>query len=162
DAGHRLLDYFDEHYYPQADGVALSTAGDKATQALRLRSTRSLWDPTYKDESWISDMAPGGLAVDLIPRMQTWVNANDPGTKLAISEYKWGGLESMNGALAEADVLGIFARENVALACLWGAPAAGAPGEFAFRMLRNYDGAGGAFGNAWVLSASTDQDKVAV
>ena len=40
--GVRLLDYFDEHYYPQANQVALNPAGDAATQALRLRTTRSL------------------------------------------------------------------------------------------------------------------------
>jgi hypothetical protein len=43
-AGRRLLDYFDEHYYPQS-GVALRDAGDASMRALRLRSTRSLWDP---------------------------------------------------------------------------------------------------------------------
>ena len=161
-AGVRLLDVFDEHYYPQAAGIALSPAGGAATQALRLRSTRSLWDPTYKDESWISDLAPGGVAVDLIPRLRAWIDANDPGTKLAISEYNFGGLESINGALAQADVLGIFARERVDLAALWGAPAAGSPGEFAFRMFRNYDGAGGTFGDTWVRSTSGDQSKLAV
>ncbi|MGZ4663801.1 MAG: glycoside hydrolase family 44 protein [Frankiaceae bacterium] len=51
--GQRLLDYFDEHYYPQAPGVALGPAGAAATQARRLRSTRSSWDPTHTDESWI-------------------------------------------------------------------------------------------------------------
>ena len=52
--GVRILDYLDLHYYPQASGVALATAGTATTQALRLRSTRSLWDPNYTDESWIN------------------------------------------------------------------------------------------------------------
>ena len=39
--GERLLDYFDEHYYPQESGVSLSSAGNASVQALRLRSTRS-------------------------------------------------------------------------------------------------------------------------
>ena len=47
----RILDYLDLHYYPQAGGVALQPAGDAATQVLRLRATRSLWDPSYTDES---------------------------------------------------------------------------------------------------------------
>ena len=46
-----------------------------------------------------------------------------PGTKLAITEYNWGGTESLNGALAEADVLGIFGREGVGLATMWDPPA---------------------------------------
>jgi hypothetical protein len=103
----RILDYLDMHYYPQAQGVALSDAGDAATQARRLRSTRSLWDPTYADESWIAGVAEGPY-VRLIPRMQEWVNAYYPGTKLAITEYNWGALDHINGALAQADVLGIF------------------------------------------------------
>ncbi len=160
--GKRLLDVFDEHYYPQADGVALSGAGNATTQALRLRTTRSLWDPTYKDESWISDLAPGGVAVQLVPRMHGWIDAHYPGTKLGISEYNFGGLESINGALTQADVLGIFARERVDMAELWAGPTAGSPGEFAFRLFRNYDGAGAKFGDRWVRSVSADQSKLAV
>jgi len=106
----RLLDYLDLHYYPQASGVALSSAGDATKQALRLRSTRSLWDPSYVDESWIADTTFGGSAVRLIPRMRDWVNVNYPGTRLAITEYNWGALDHINGALAQADVLGIFGR----------------------------------------------------
>ncbi|MGO9614346.1 MAG: glycoside hydrolase family 44 protein [Dissulfurispiraceae bacterium] len=152
----RILDYLDLHYYPQANGVALSSAGDSSTQALRLRSTRSLWDPTYTDESWIN------TAVFLIPRMHDWVDANYPGTKLSISEYNWGGLESINGALAQADVLGIFGREGLDLATLWDPPTETQPGSFAFRMYRNYDAAGHGFGDVSVQAASADQSMLAV
>lgn len=158
----RLLDYLDLHYYPQAAGVALATAGNAATQALRLRSTRSLWDPGYADESWIGSAGPDGGIVRLLPRMREWVNQNYPGTKLAISEYNWGGLESINGALAQADVLGIFGREGLDLATLWDPPAADQPGALAFRLYRNYDGAGSQFGDVGVQATSSDQGKVAV
>jgi len=126
--GRRILDYLDLHYYPQAGGVALSSEGGASTQALRLRSTRSLWDASYIDESWISDTAPGGEAVRLIPRMRDWVNSYYPGTKLAITEYNWGGLESINGALAQADALGIFGREGLDMATLWAPPSSIQPG----------------------------------
>jgi hypothetical protein len=159
--GQRLLDYFDEHYYPQANGVALNSAGDAARQALRLRSTRSLWDPTYTDESWIGTDV-GAPPIQLIPRFRSWINADYPGTKLAITEYNFGGLESMNGALAQADALGIFAREGLDLATLWGPPRADQPGAYAFRMYRNYDGHGGSFGDTWARATSADQDKVAI
>lgn len=152
--GARLLDYLDLHYYPQASGVTLQPAGDTATQALRLRSTRSLWDPAYNDESWISTTEPGGVTVELIPRMRRWVDANYPGTKLAITEYNWGGLESLNGALAQAEVLGIFGREGVDLATIWAPPGPSEPGAFAFRLYRNYDGAGGRFGATSVRAVS--------
>ena len=160
--GVRLLDYLDLHYYPQAGGVALSPGGNATTQALRLRSTRSLWDPSYIDESWISDMEPGGVAVRLIPRMKEWVTANYPGTKLAITEYNWGALDHINGALAQADVLGIFGRDGLDLATLWGPPTLDQPGAFAFRIYRNYDGAGSGFGSTSVQATSGDQGSLAV
>jgi hypothetical protein len=160
--GVRILDYLDLHYYPAANGVALSPAGNAATRALRLRSTRSLWDPSYIDESWISQTVEGGVAVRLIPRMKAWVAANYPGTKLAVSEYNWGALDNINGALAQADVLGIFGREGLDLATLWGPPASTDPGAFAFRMYRNYDGAGSGFGDVSTSAVSADQGVLSV
>jgi hypothetical protein len=159
--GTRLLDYFDEHFYPQESGVALSPAGDAGTQALRLRSTRALWDPTYVDESWISD-ANGGTPLAWIRTMRAWVRQYYPGTKTAISEYNWGALDSMNGALAQADVLGIFGRERLDLATLWGPTQATDPWAYAFRMYRNYDGHGGQFGNTAVRAVSSDQGRLAL
>ncbi|HYD49597.1 MAG TPA: hypothetical protein VEB21_14675, partial [Terriglobales bacterium] len=126
------------------------------TQALRLRSTRSLWDPSYVDESWI------GEAVRLIPRMRAWVDTHYPGTKLAVTEYNWGALEHINGALAQADVLGIFGREGLDLATLWDPPTAAEPGAFAFRMFRNFDGQGAQFGDASIAATSADQGQLAI
>jgi hypothetical protein len=160
--GVRLVDYLDLHYYPQANGVALSDAGNSATQALRLRSTRSLWDPTYVDESWINSMGWEGGIVKLIPRMKQWVTANYAGTKLAITEYNWGALDHINGAVTQADVLGIFGREGLDLATLWGPPDAAEPGAYAFRMYRNYDGQHHTFGDVSVRATSADQSKVAI
>lgn len=159
----RILDYLDEHYYPAANGVALSPAGSPDVQALRLRSTRSLWDPTYVDESWIAQTAQPPPAVQLIPRMKQWVTKNYPGTKLAITEYNWGALDDINGALAQADVLGIFGREGLDLATLWDPPnSATAPGIFAFRMYRNVDGQGSAFGETGIRALSNDQGRLAI
>lgn len=154
--GVRILDYVDVHLYPQQDGVALGSAGSAATQAMRLRSTRQLWDPTYTDESWIDE------PVRLIPRMKDWVTSRYPGTLTAVTEYNWGGHEHINGALAQADVLGIFGREGLDLACLWGPPAVDQPCAFAFRMYRNYDGLGGKFGDVSISSTSTDQSRLAI
>ena len=155
--GVRILDYFDVHIYPQTGTVGSADLGSAAVQAQRLRSTRQLWDPTYIQEDWINQ------PVYLIPRMQQWVANDYPGTKLAISEYNWGALGYLNGALAQADLLGIFGREGLDLATLWGPPNdTNAPGIFTFRMYRNYDGLGSTFGNTSIQSASTDQDKLAI
>jgi hypothetical protein len=161
--GVRILDYLDLHYYPEASGVARRPATGTANEALRLRTTRSLWDPTYVDESWIAE------PVRLIPRMRDWVAQNYPGTKLAITEYNFGALDHINGALAQADALGIFGREGVDLATLWWyhdehqptfEPSH--PGAFAFRLYRNYDGAGNGFGETSVQASSTDQARLAI
>ncbi|MET9697817.1 glycoside hydrolase family 44 protein [Streptomyces sp. NPDC006529] len=153
--GRRILDYFDEHIYPQQSGVS-GSADDAATQALRLRSTRQLWDPSYVDESWINQ------PIQFVPRMRSLVDQNYPGTKLAISEYNWGALDHIDGGLAQADVLGIFGRQGLDLATLWSPPKATDPGAYAFRMFLNYDGQGGAFGDTSVKAASADQDKLSV
>jgi hypothetical protein len=107
--GTRLLDYYDEHYYP-----AIDSGTDTAANALRLRSTRSLWDPTYVDESWIGPKGVNAPPLQVIRTMKSWVAQYYPGTKVAITEYNWGALDNINGALAEADVLGIFGREGLA------------------------------------------------
>lgn len=154
--GQRLLDYLDLHYYPQAVGIAFSEAGDESQQALRLRTTRSLWDRAYVDESWIAE------PVFLIPRMHDWVNEFYPGTKLAITEYNWGGLEHINGAVTQAEVLGIFAREQLDLAAIWAPPKSDEPGMYAFRMYRNYDGQKSKFGDTYVAAESSQDDVLSV
>ena len=151
----RLLDYADVHMYPQGNNV-FSSATDPTTSALRLRSTRALWDPTYKDESWINDN------VDLIPRLHDWINTYYPGTKTAISEYNFGALGSINGALAEADALGIFGREGLDLATLWDPPTASQPGAYAFRIYRNYDGNRSKFGETSITALSADSGQLSV
>jgi len=153
--GVRLLDYFDNHWYPQEANVD-TEADDPATQALRLRSTRMLWDPHYVDQSWINQ------PVMAIPRMKQLVAQNYPGTKVAITEYNFGALDKIDGGLAEADVLGIFGREGLDLATLWGPPAFSDPGAFAFRMYLDYDGRGSAFGDTSVRAVSSAQTTLAI
>ncbi|MFG3437145.1 glycoside hydrolase family 44 protein [Nonomuraea sp. NPDC047897] len=154
--GTRILDYFDIHIYPQQAGVHDDEAGDAATQERRLRSTRQLWDPAYVDESWINQ------PVRMIPRMRELVARHYPGTKVAMTEYSWGAYGHINGALAQADILGIFGREKLDLATLWTAPKTDEPVAHAFRMYRDYDGKGGAFGESAVRATSADQGKLAV
>ena len=161
----RILDYFDFHFYPEVDGVSIanSPAGDDLTKAARLRSTRALWDPTYITEDWMGTYFPTTYGTPMLVRnMRAWVKQYYPGTKTAITEYNWGGLEDINGALAQADVLGIFGREGLDLATLWGPPTADQPGAFAFTMYRNYDGHGSQFGDISISSQSADQSQLGI
>lgn len=145
--GQRHLDVLDVHFYPQGD--VFNDQIDPQTAAHRLRSTRALWDKNYVDESWIDQ------PIYFIPRMQKLIDKYYPGTKLGISEWNWGADNDMSGALAIADVLGIFSRENVYFAAYWRNPPAGSPGFFAFKMYTNYDGQGGQFSGDSVLTETT-------
>lgn len=149
--GKRMLDYFDEHYYPQFSNP---------TQ--QLAATRTLWDTTYKDGDWVEeDVFHAPLA--LVPRFQSWVNEYYPGTKVSFSEYSIdSGNKLITDALAEADLLGVFGREEVALANMWNPPATTDPIAFAFRLYRNYDGKGSEFGNTSVASTSSNQNDLSI
>ncbi len=138
--GSRSVDLLDVHYYPQAQGV-YSNAADPDTQARRIRSVRSLFDPSYQDESWI------GTNVMLIPRLRQWIAQSYPGTGLAITEYSFGGEKTASGAVAEAEALGVLGREGVDLAAYWTYPPPDSPAGAAFRLYRNYDGHGATFGD---------------
>ncbi len=171
----RLLDYLDLHTYFAADNLAFSTGGDTAAQKTRLDSTRALWDPTYTDPNfaqpnYFTDANyTAGCTLPLqapqaIRMMKQWVANDYPGTKLAITEYNWGGQEHINGALAQADILGIFGREGLDIGTLWGAPdpVKQVPGVVAFEVFRNYDGKNAAFGDMAISSDSADQGKLSV
>lgn len=164
--GVRLLDYLDQHAYLAPSSVAFASAGSAANQTLRLDSTRVMWDPTYivTGDYWIRDIDNNGapIAPQFIPRLRDMVAQNYPGTRITLTEYNWGALDDINGALAQADLLGIFGREGLDAATLWGPPKPTDPGAFAFQMYRNYDGIGGAFGETSVQASSADQGKLAV
>jgi hypothetical protein len=181
--GVRLLDYLDLHtyfaaQYPTGSGnsVAFTTAGDTAEQQARLNSTRVFWDPSYTDASGQFPQPnystnPGSLsctvpqqAPQLIPMMKSWVNDPTygyPKTKLAIDEYDWGGLEAINGAVAQADILGIFGREGLDLGAFWpyDNPSKQIPGMMAFAIYRNYDGNKSMFGDTALASTSTNSSS---
>jgi hypothetical protein len=154
DAGKRLLDLVDVHVYPQGQGVFSAASNSPATRALRLRSTRSLWDSRYRDESWIK--AP----VMLIPRLRAWADEEFPGTKLCLGEYNWGGDDDPSGAVAQAEILGIFAREQLDYAYFW----AGLKGvqRFAFQLYRNPDGRHLGFGESYLACRSEAPESVSV
>jgi hypothetical protein len=147
----RILDYFDEHYY-----------GGGSTDAAELASTRALWDPTFNSGSWVEQYYFDGPMM-LLPRFQNWIQTYYPGTKLSISEYGFSsGTNPLVDALTEADVLGIYGRQSLDFANLWTVPKPTDPVAFSFRLYRNYDGAGGQFGNTSVNSNSTDQGQLSV
>ena len=157
-AGKRLIDAVDLHWYPEARGGNVRISEDDSSPAVaaaRVQAPRSLWDPAYTEDSWITrDWLH--QPIRLIPRVLAKIAKNYPGTKLALAEYYYGGGDHISGALAEADALGIFGREGVFAAAMW--HCGKTDDRFihaAFAMYRNYDGKGGIFGQS-SLGAQTD------
>lgn len=161
--GARAIDVLDLHYYPQGANVALSDDDTPDTAARRLRSLKELHDATWVSESWISDLGDGPYHYDkpnLIPRARAWIDQYCPGTKLAITEYNWGNDGTASGAVAQAELFGIFAREGVDVATRWVAPVEGSRVERAFLLFLDYDGAGARVQGSSVAATSADRDRI--
>ena len=148
--GKRLLHMFDFHWYPEATGggkrISIGDGQNVVTDVVveaRVQAPRSLWDPSYVENSWIAQKS-GDQPIQLIPRMQKIIEENYPGTRLAILEYNYGAGHHFSGGLATADVLGIFGRYGVA-ACLWTVREDNEFEKAAFRLYLNYDGEGSKF-----------------
>lgn len=172
-SGRRLLDVLDVHHYP-----AIGTRGgeitndyaaqDSATIWARVNAPRTLWDPTFNENTWVSGVTNG--PVRLLRRLNAQIAQHYPGTKLAVTEYYFGRGGDISGGIAEADALGVFGREGVFAATLW--PQAGLYAQpwagdgtkayayafAAFRMFRNYDGAGGKFGDTGLKATTTNAE----
>lgn len=151
--GKRLLDYFTLHCYPQ-EGAVSSSDASSATALLRNQSTRQFWDTNFVDPSWINSI------IMLIPRMKNWASTYYPGTKIGVTEYNWGAEANINGATAQADILGIFGREELDLATRWTTPSTGTPAYNAMKMYRNYDGSKSTFGDTSVSATGPNPDNV--
>jgi len=163
--GHRLVDVLDVHWYPEArggcamnpmDGCRITEENtDAGVVAAREQAPRSLWDPTYTENSWIAQFSTNG-PIRLLPRLQEKITANYPGTRLAITEYNYGGANHISGAIAQADVLGIFGREALFAATLWRLAGNNDFIYGGFEMFRNYDGAHGSFGDTSIRATNSD------
>lgn len=161
--GKRLVDVFDFHWYPEAQGGKVRVSEDDASPAVaaaRVQAPRSLWDPAYKESSWIANSAG---VIRLLPRLREKIDKFYPGTKLAMTEYYYGGGEHISGAIAQADVLGILGREGVFAAALWHL---GRTNDrfihAAFAMFRNYDGKDGAFGDTGLAVTGGDPSRASL
>jgi hypothetical protein len=161
--GRRLLDVLDVHWYPEAQGDHRITDPNATTPAdvvARLQAPRTLWDPTYIEDSWIGQWRQDFIPI--LPRLAETIEQHYPGTGLAVTEYNYGGGHTVSGGLAQADVLGAFGRHGVRIATLWGIQPSDSYAAAAFRLFRDYDGAGGVFGDTSVPADSDDRDNMSI
>jgi len=152
--GVRLIDILDFHFYAQVNNRAGS---DARTMEDRVQETRIYWDPIYKDPSWIG--AETAHIIQVIPLLKEWIAECNPGMLTSIGEYSMDGGDNISGGVAEAELLGIFAREGLDMAFLWGEPTPNSSIHFGFAMLRNPDGKFTSFGDRYLpakVDAPTD------
>jgi len=153
--GHRLLDVYDVHYYSIAQGldhngnleIVDGGNNDTGVAIARMEAPRTLWDSTYVENSWIgASYSP----VAYIAGIQHNINLYNPGTKIAFTEYGFGGEGHISGGIALADMLGTAGRFGVYWTSVWG------PVDSfftaAFKIYRNYDGNNSVFGNTHVYA----------
>lgn len=161
-----LVNYLDLHWYPEAtDPAGTRITGTDVTPAeviAREQAPRSLWDPTYVEDSWITKYSTGGKPIELIPRVDGQIAANDRGAGLALTEWNYGGGQSISGAVASADVLGIFGRYGVNAAAWWPLNPDESYSLAAFAAFRNYDGHGSAFGDTEVSASTSDRVNTSI
>ncbi len=141
EAGVRLLDVLDIHYYSESARVGVED---------RLQSVRTLYEKGFVENSWIGQWCQEN--VPILPTIQKSIDTYYPGTKLAITEYNFGG-EDLSGTIAQAEALGCYADAGVYMASIWG----GNPFQFAgINLYTNYDGSGSAFGDMLVPTTTDD------
>lgn len=139
--GTRLLDVLDIHYYSES---ARNGAED------RLQSVRTLYEEGFSENSWIGQWCMEN--VPILPTVQASIDKYYPGTKLAISEYNFGGVD-LSGTIAQAEALGCYADAGVYLATLW----SGNPYILSgIKLYTNYDGSGSSFGNMLLPTVTDD------
>ena len=157
--GQRLVDVLDLHWYSEVKAAGTSILGAATTPeiaAARVQAPRSLWDPGYAETSWISQDARVG-AIRLLPRLREKVAAHYPGTRLALTEWFYGGGDHVSGAIAHADALGIFGREDLFAATLWNTHDDQTRYlDAAFLAFCDFDGQGGRFGETSVRATTSD------
>lgn len=152
-AGVRLLDAFDVHWYTE-DPKERTWTGEEASWA-----ARTLHDADYVEDTWVGKHF--GRFLPLLPKIQASIAQWYPGTRIAVSEYDWPQTDTVHGGLNQVDALGAFGRHNVYFAAYhhrtWEKPDRYVGS--AFSLLRNYDGAGGAFGDvALPVTLAGDHD----
>ena len=157
--GKRLIDVLGIHWYPEDkgdtrinDGSIMNGGTAKDIEA-RLQAPRSLWDTTYLENSWVTGMT-GNKPVAILGRTLKSIDTAWAGTRLAVTEYNYGGEHHWSGALAQADVLGVFGKYDLEAANLH--TTFSGPIAAAFRLYRNFDGKGNGFGDTYVAAESPD------
>ena len=161
----RLVDVLDLHYYSEVRLNSRSNITDPVQIQKVVQSPRSLWDPDYSEDSWIDGWIDGdngvwaGENIQMIPRLKGIIEENNPGTKIAFTEYNFYGGDTIAGGIAQADALGIFGREGIFAANIWYMVTPHPYIYGAFYCYLDYDGNGSGFGDMALQIENSDHVK---
>lgn len=168
--GKRLVDVLAIHWYPEdkdkvngnrivdLDGKGYDLTTPEMITA-RLRAPRELWDYRVTPNSGAQPGTMSATSLPLLPRLKKSVEDYYPGTKIGFTEFKYDAEDHFSGGLALVDVLGVFGREGVYMACKWD-PLDKKYALAAYNLYRNYDGKGGTFGETSVQAITTHNDTI--
>lgn len=163
ETGVRLFDVLDVHFYTEAKGECGERSCNhydrEGCVLARLNSIRTLWDESYREDSWIASSSSGQKFIPILPSINESIEKYHPGTKLAITEYNFHGGDDICGTIVEADALGVFAQNGVYFATLFSGSDNVAFTLAAIDLYTNYDGKGNGFGDTLVSCASDDIDR---
>ncbi len=170
--GKPLVDVYDFHWYAQEYDVnglqsidMTSTTLTDAQVQLIVQSPRNLWDPTFTDytnsKPWIFQRL-GHTPINILGRLQSKIDAEFPGMKMAITEYENGGYNHIAGTIAQADNLGVFGAQGVFAATFWPPVGTYSYAMAGFRAFRDFDGAGANFGDTSLQATSSNVQNVMV
>jgi hypothetical protein len=172
--GKPLVDVYDFHWYPEeydSTGTrSINLNGTTLTAAqvqLIVQSPRVLWDLTFNDAAngnsnpWIYQEL-GNAPINLLGRLQTKIDAENPGMKISITEYEGGGWNHIAGTITEADYLGIFGEQGLFAASFWPPNGTYDYAMAGFRAYRGFDGATGVFGDTSLEATSSNVANVVV
>jgi fibronectin type 3 domain-containing protein len=170
--GKPLVDVYDFHWYAEdydSNGTRiLDLTGTTLTDAqvqLIVQSPRNLWDPTFTDAGnsnpWIYQEL-GSTPINILGRLQAKINAENPGMKIAVTEYESGGWNHIAGTIAQTDNLGIFGAQGVFAASFWPPNGTYSYALAGFRAFRGFDGATASFGDTSLQATSSNVQNVVV
>ena len=170
--GKPLVDVYDFHWYAEiydASGTRIlnlnATTLTDAQVQLIVQSPRDLWDPTFHDDNnsnpWIYQEL-GSTPINILGRLQSKINAEFPGMKIAITEYENGGFNHIAGTIAQADNLGIFGSQGVFAANFWPPNGTYSYAFAGFRAFRGFDGVNASFGDTSLQATSSNVKNVVV
>jgi hypothetical protein len=172
-AGKRLIDAIDVHWYPQ-----LSTKGDWKNLSddapydadfaeLQWEVLREWYDPAFAPEggryqTWLDDGMNRIRLWDpyhpVVPALKRILETHYPGTKLAINEYNSGSESHYHGALIRIALLGVFMRENLFMAQNWHQTDEKTFTYWGQKLYGNYDDKGSKVLGRYVPTTSSNPD----